>query len=86
MILPVEVPPTVEFAATLTPVLLSPKVIAPVPAAVTVPLKVMPLGAVAVMPPVKAKVPPLVPKLKEPVLLKVTALVIVPVLALRAKL
>jgi hypothetical protein len=51
-----------------------------------VPLSVLALGAVAVSPPVKTKVPPLAPRVKVPVLLKVTASVIVPVLAFSAKL
>jgi hypothetical protein len=51
-----------------------------------VPLMVRALGAAAVKPPVKAKVPPLAPSTKVPVLLKVTALVIVPVVALSARL
>ena len=51
-----------------------------------VPLSVLALGAVAVNPLVKARVPPLAPSAKVPVLLKVTASVIVPVLALRARL
>ena len=51
-----------------------------------VPLIVLELGAVAVKPLVNVKAPPLVPSVKVPVLLKVTALVIVPELALRAKL
>ena len=50
------------------------------------PAKLIPLGAVAVKPPVKTKVPPLAPSVKVPVLLKVTALVIVPVVALSARL
>ena len=50
------------------------------------PAKLTALGAVATTPPVNAKVPALVPKVTVPVLLKVTALVIVPVLALRATL
>ena len=47
---------------TDTAVLLSPKVITPVPAALTVPFTVTLLGAVAVMPPVKAKVEPPFPR------------------------
>ena len=83
VMLPVEVPPTVVLAVTATG---APKFRTPVPAAVIVPAKLIPLGAVAVKPPVNAKVPPLVPNVRAPVLLKVTALVIVPVLALRATL
>ena len=86
VIVPVEVPPIVDVPPIVTPVLLSPKVITPVPAAVTVPLTVMALGAVAVKPPVKANVPPLVPKVTVPVLIIDTALVMVPLLAFRAKL
>ena len=52
----------------------------------SVPPMLIPLGAVAVRPPVNAKVPPLVPKVTVPVLLKVTALVIVPLAAFRATL
>ena len=51
-----------------------------------VPAKVVVVGAVATKPPVKVCVPPVVPKLNVPVLLKVTALVIVPVLAFNARL
>ncbi len=51
-----------------------------------VPLSVEALGADAVRPPLKTKVPPLAPRAKVPLLLKVTALAIVPVLAFRAKL
>jgi len=70
--------------------LAAPKVIAPKVIGALVlliaPLIVLELGAVAVKPLVKAKAPPLVPSVKVPVLLKVTASVIVPELALRAKL
>ena len=83
VMLPVEVPPMVAFALTVTG---APKLRTPVPAAVIVPATVIPLGAVAVRPPVNAKVPPLVPKVTVPVLLKVTALVIVPLAAFRATL
>jgi hypothetical protein len=75
VICPVDVPPTVELPVTLTPVLESPRVITPVPAAVTVPFKLMLLGAIAVTPPVKAVVPA---KVSVPVLEKVAAFVIVP--------
>ena len=54
-------------------VLLSPKVMTPVPAALTVPLTVMALGAVAVTPPVNAVVSPPLPKVTVPVLAKVVA-------------
>ena len=80
---PVEVPPMMVFALTLTG---APRLIAAVPAAVIVPATLTALGAVATTPPVKAKVPPLAPKVTEPVLLKVTALVIVPDDAFRATL
>ena len=70
--------------------LAAPKVIAPRViwelVLLIVPLIVLELGAVAVKPLVKLKVPPLVPSVKVPVLLKVTASVIVPELAFRAKL
>ena len=76
--------------ALVLSVVAAPKVIAPKLMAalvlLMVPLMVRALGAVAVKPPVKAKVPPLAPKVKVPVLLKVTALVIVPVVALSARL
>ena len=51
-----------------------------------VPAKMMPVGAVAVNEPPKLSVPPLAPSVKVPVLLKVTALVIVPVVAFSARL
>ncbi len=82
---PVALPPNDVLARTLT---------AEVPRSITltkllaaiVPAKYFVLGAVAVNPPVNVKVPPLAPRVKVPVLLKVTALVIVPVVALRARL
>ena len=83
VMLPVEVPPMVVLAVTLTG---APKFRAAVVAAVIVPATLMALGAVAVIPPVNAKVPVLAPKVTVPVLLKVTALVIVPVVAFRATL
>ena len=67
------------------PSVIGPKVIASL-LLLIVPLSVEALGADAVKPPLKVKVPPLAPKARVPVLLKVTALVIVPVLAFRAKL
>ena len=67
------------------PSVIGPKVIASLLLAI-VPFSVEELGAVAVKPPLKVKVPPLVPKVKVPVLIKDTALVMVPVLAFRAKL
>lgn len=77
VMLPVEAPPTVELPPIVTPVLLSPKVITPVPAAVTVPLTVMALGAVATIPPVKFIVSEPLPKVTVPVLAKVVAPAIV---------
>ena len=82
---PVAVPPIAVVAKMLTGVVA--KLITLVPVlAVIVPDRYFVLGAIAVKPFVKVKVPPLVPKVKVPVLLKVTALVIVPELAFRAKL
>ncbi len=79
-----------SVVALVLRVVSAPKVIAPKLIAalvlLIVPLKVRVLGAVAVKPPVKLKVPPLAPSVKVPVLLKVTALVIVPVVALSARL
>ena len=78
------------LAALVLRVVAAPKVIAPKVIAVSVlaivPFRVRVLGAVAITPPVKIKVPPLAPRASVPVLLKVTALVIVPVVAFRAKL
>ena len=54
-----------------------PKLITPVPAAVTVPLTVTPLGAVATTPPVKADVSLPLPKVTVPVLENVVAPAIV---------
>ena len=73
------------FNEVSAPKVIAPKVIGAL-VLLIVPLSVLALGAVAVSPPVKTKVPPLAPRVKVPVLLKVTASVIVPVLALRAKL
>ena len=87
LIAPVALPPTVVFANTLTGVV--PKLMTLVElSAAIVPAKYLVLGAVAVRPPVKVKVPvpPLAPKVNVPVFLKVTALVIVPLAALSAKL
>ena len=78
VIAPVDVPPTVEFPDTVTGVL--PKLITPVPAAVMLPLMVLPEGAVAMTPPVKARVSPPLPKVKAPVLLKV----VIPAIVLAA--
>ena len=77
VICPVDVPPTVELPPTLMPVLASPKVITPVPAAVTVPFKLMLLGAVATTPPVNAIVSLPFPRVTVPVLEKVVAPAIV---------
>ena len=67
------------------PSVIGPKVIASL-LLLIVPLSVEELGADAVKPPLKVKVPPLAPRARVPLLLKVTALVIVPVLAFRARL
>ena len=75
-------PPIVLSLATETLT----RLITALPAAVNVPFTVTLLGAVAVMPPVNAKVPVLAPNARVPVLLKVTALVIVPVVAFNARL
>ena len=77
VIFPVDVPPTVELPPTLIPVLASPKVITPVPAAVTVPFKLMLLGAVATTPPVNAIASPPFPNVTVPELLNVVAPAIV---------
>ena len=71
VICPVDAPPIVEVPVIET----VPKLITPVPAALTVPLIVLELGDVAVTPPVNAVVPT---KVRVPVLEKVTAFVIVP--------
>lgn len=72
---PVDVPPTVVVPPTVTEVV--PRLITPVPAEVTVPLIDLLEGAVAVTPPVKARVSPPSPKVSVPVLLKVVAPAIV---------
>ena len=82
---PVAVPPMVVLAKMLTGVVAKLITLVELFAAI-VPDKYFVLGANAVRPLVKLKVPALAPKVKVPVLLKVTALVIVPVLAFRAKL
>ena len=82
---PVAVPPMVVLAKMLTGVVAKLITLVELFAAI-VPDKYFVLGASAVKPLVKVKVPALAPKVKVPVLLKVTALVIVPVLAFRAKL
>ena len=73
------------FSVVAAPKVIAPKLMAPL-VLLIVPLKLRALGAVAVKPPLKAKVPPLAPSAKVPVLLKVTRLVIVPVEALSARL
>jgi len=73
------------FSVVAAPKVIAPKLMAPL-VLLIVPLKLRALGAVAVKPPAKAKVPPLAPSAKVPVLLKVTRLVIVPVVALSARL
>ena len=82
---PVAAPPMVVLAKMLTGVVAKLITLVELFAAI-VPDKYFVLGANAVKPLVKAKVPPLVPSVNVPLLLKVTALVIVPVLALRARL
>ena len=76
--------------ATVLSVVLAPKVIGPKLIAslllIMVPFKVDALGAIAVKPPLKVKVPPLAPNAKAPALLKVTALVMVPLEPLSCKL
>ena len=85
LIAPVAVPPMVVLAKMLTGVVAKLITLVELFAAI-VPDKYFVLGANAVRPFVNVKVPPLAPKVKVPVLLKVTALVIVPVLAFRVKL
>ena len=85
VIVPVDPPPKNVFARILTGV--TPNLIRPVPSVTEiVPDRYLVLGDSAVKPLLKTKVPPLAPKVKVPVLLKVTALVIVPLVALSAKL
>ncbi len=85
VIVPVDPPPNKVFSRTLTGV--TPNLIRPVPSVTEiVPERNLVLGDSAVKPLVKVNVPPLAPKVKVPVLLKVTALVIVPVVALSARL
>ena len=69
------------FRLTALPSVIAAKVIA-LFVVLIVPFTVV-LGAVAVMPPVNANVPPVAPNAKVPVLLKVTAFVIVPVVAFK---
>ena len=77
VIWPVEAPPTVASAVTLTAVV--PRLMTPVPAALIVPAMLFEDGAVAVTPAVKARVSAAsLPSVTVPVLLKVTALVMVP--------
>ncbi len=84
----VKVPPAftlkVETVSNVIAVLLSPSVLTP--PAVKEPFSVIAEASIAVKPPVKAKVPPLAPSVKVPVLLKVTALVMVPEVAFSARL
>ena len=85
VIVPVDTPPNNVFSKTLTGV--TPNLIRPVPTVTEiVPDRYLVLGDSAVKPLLKTRVPPLAPKVKVPVLLKVTALVIVPVVALSARL
>ena len=79
-------PPIVDVPPIVTAVLLSPRVITPVPAAVTVPFRVIALGAVAVTPPVKLMVSLPLPRAKVPVLANVVAPAIVLVVPLMATL
>ena len=83
LIAPVAVPPMVVLARMLTGVVAKLITLVELFAAI-VPDRYFVLGAVAVKPFVNVKVPPLAPRVKVPVLLKVTASVIVPVLAFRA--
>ena len=77
VMVPVEPPPTVAFAVTAIAVL--PKLMALVPLAAIVPAIDLLLGAVAVTPPVNVSVSDAsFPKVTVPVLVKVTAFVIVP--------
>ncbi len=85
LIAPVAVPPMVVLAKILTGVVAKLITLVELFAAI-VPDKYFVLGANAVKPFVKLKVPALVPSVNVPLLLKVTALVIVPEFALRAKL
>ena len=85
VMVPVALPPNVVLARTLIAVV--PKLITLVVLlAAIIPARYFVLGANAVRPFVNVNVPPLAPKVKVPVLLKVTALVIVPVVALSARL
>ena len=73
VICPVDAPPIVDVPVIET----VPKLITPVPAALTVPLIVLVLGAVAVTPPVNSIVSLPYPKITIPVLEKVVAPAIV---------
>ena len=85
VIVPVAPPPKNVFTRTLTGV--TPNLIRLVPTvAEIVPERNFVLGDSAVKPLLKTKVPPLAPSVKVPVLLKVTALVIVPLVPLSATL
>ena len=82
VIWPVEAPPTVASSVTLTAVV--PRLMTAVPAALMVPAMFFDDGAVAVTPPVNARLSAAAsPSVSVPVLRKLTALVIVPP-ALRA--
>ena len=70
VMVPVEAPPIDVLELTVTG---APRLITPVPAALTVPPKLIRLGAVAVTPPVNAVVSPPLPKVTVPVLAKVVA-------------
>ena len=85
LIAPVAEPPMVVLAKMLTGVVAKLITLVELFAAI-VPERYFVLGAIAVKPLVKVKVPPLVPSVNVPLLLKVTALVIVPELAFRARL
>ncbi len=75
VISPVEVPPITALSVTFTGVI-PPRLRTPVPAASRVPATFLDDGDTAVTPFVKDKVSPLLfPRVKTPVLLKVTALV-----------
>ncbi len=75
VIVPVDVPPTKPLADLMfIAVSESPRVIIPMPAAVTVPMRLIAEGLVAMMPPVKLKTSePALPKVSEPLLPKVVS-------------
>ena len=77
VIWPVDVPPTVAFPVTVTAVV--PRLITPVPAALIVPAMLLLDGAVAITPPVNARLSAAsFPNVTVPVFANVTAPVIVP--------